>query len=321
MLAGIAFCYAGCSLALAGSSRYAELPTPPAAEAPTNDNTASESSTKIEAISNLETVGFDAPSTPDVVQPQPVSSPPYDPMANYTTPNSPHLSFETSACDRCSHWFTGVSVGVTRIGFVNGVYAVSDDKTSASVRPYLGWESYQGVGFRVRAWLYGVDPIGMTSGTGMLFPLEIESATLDFELYKRFQVDTTAVVLGAGSRAARIAFAFQNGSEDDLTAGGLSAFTEISHPFLIGPNSEWSWVGGGKISVLNGEAEFDNLVGYSSVDGSMSIVEANIGLQYRGRGPNADFLFQLLLEEQLWDTNAHGQITFSTASLGAGWEW
>ncbi|WP_425396311.1 hypothetical protein [Aeoliella sp.] len=305
-----------CVWCSAGESRYAALPVDPSiepvAEVP-------ESNQEAPAVAPASFAAPPAPATPPVAV-----EPAYDPMSAYNP-----MAAEMPVClpqvsdslDGCSHWFGGVDVGITTVSHTNSTFAFNKNRTGLSLQPYVGWESYSGAGFRVQAWLFGVETEAFTAGTGAPFDIETGAAVIDFDLYKRLQIDDTRLVVGVGGRAVGIGMTFPDDTEDSIGAGGLSAFVDGYHPFYVGPHSEWGFIGGGRISALSGEAELDNLPAYSRTDGMMPITEANLGIQYLRHREFSAFLMQLQVEKQLWHTNIFGQFTYTTTALRFGWEW
>jgi hypothetical protein len=263
-------------------------------------------------------VSFEAPPAPT---PAYLTDSEYAPTHEYPPVYESTPSIAPVTYDACSHWFAGVDLGVTAVSFTTGGFAVADDEVGLSLRPYVGWESYEGTGFRVRGWFYGVDTQAVAASTLTPFDLEISAASLDIDFYKRLQVDATSLVLGAGSRAAGTSLQLPDGSENSWGGGGLSAFADIYHPFRTTPHSEWGWTGGARLSYLTGEIEFAGDDPYSEADSIVHIGEAHLGIQYRRHFERSDFVFQVQAERAAWQSNVMNDIAFATTNFRFGWEW
>ncbi|QDU53954.1 hypothetical protein [Aeoliella mucimassa] len=272
---------------------------------------------------------FAPPAASD--EPQMVYIPPgsmtpgsYDPAVVYQeTAIGPQLTPSLVACSTNyrAHWFGGTDIGITTMSFTSSAFALDEDRTSVSVRPYIGFENSEGLGFRVQAWMTGMEPQAIAGGSGAPMDLETGAAIIDFEIYKRLQVDTLELMLGVGGRGAGLGFTFADDSEDTIGGGGLTAFAEGYHPLRTTYCSEWGVFGGGRISMLAGTAELDNSVNYSRADGTLSISEANLGIRYRRHLAASDFVFQFQVEKQLWDTNFFDQVAYTTTGMRFGLEW
>ena len=219
------------------------------------------------------------------------------------------------------HWYAGCDVGITSISYASNNFALNNDRSSLSLRPYLGWESRTGTGFRVQAWMTGMEGEAIRAGTGTPFDVDSGSAILDFDMYRRLQFDTTELTLGVGARSAGFGFGYADDTEDTIAGGGLSAFAEGYYRLRSTECSEWGMFGSGRISMLAGTFELDNSSSFSEADGTFSINEANMGVRYRRHLQRSDFLFQFQVEQQMWNTNTFGNIGYTTTGCRFGWEW
>lgn len=232
----------------------------------------------------------------------------------------PCVSRSTRGCQRYDPWFAGADVGVTDVSYASSSFSIVDDETGVSVRPYLGWESRRGVGFRMQAWLFGANTAALPASEEEVFELSVGAATLDIDFYRRFNLDDTTLAVGAGVRSAAAMFEFPNEAETTVSGGGVSLFLEGYHPFRITECSEWALIGVGRISVLDGQTEFEGPE-TTRVDAGLLIAEAGLGVEYRRHLPSADLIFQVRTEVQNWASGTMPDITFATTAFRFGAEW
>lgn len=266
------------------------------------------------------------PSQPTPLPPPSVTAPQFETMdseavqAEYQimaagTPYSP------SSCHFCSHYTAGVDVGATRPGYASGLFALNDDSVGVSVRPYLGWEDSDGVGLRVRGWIYGNEHDALYDDPLLPLTVDLSAYTIDFDLYKRFCFDRTSLAIGAGPRVAELEFENPGNFAINWGGGGLSIFADLYHPFYVGPDSEWGWLAGGRLSYLSGEVRFASGDPYPQVDHVMDMGEAYIGLEYRRHFGWSDLVARFLVEHQVWHSNVSPPVGFDTIGGRIGWEW
>ncbi len=251
---------------------------------------------------------------PGTIAPPAIS---YDSPDEYDTDDCP----VTYSAGYWEHWYAGCDLGITSMSYASSSYALNFDRSSMSLRPYVGWESDKGTGVRVQAWMTGMEADAMMAGSGTSFKLDTGAAILDLDIYRRLLIDATELTLGVGARSAGFGFGYTNDTEDTIAGGGLSAFVEGYYPLRYTECSEMGMFGSGRISMLSGTMELDNSSSYSRADGTFSINEANMGLRYRQHLEQSDFLFQFQVEQQMWNTNAFGNIGYTTTGCRFGWEW
>lgn len=325
---GIVFCSCAAScLAATDNSAYANLPpnAGPSTEQPT------ERKIEYAPLGDPWRTGNSIPLAPSQLIAPPQASP--LPRANtvpqadgaitpasFAPPGFSPSQPPVRAFNHSSHWYAGADVGATQVDYTSSI-AIADDNVAASVRPYIGWESWSGVGIRLNAWLYGVDTEALEGGTSNRFGLEVRAVTVDIDWYKNFQIDETSLKVGVGSSGAQVDFEFPDLTVDSIEAGGISLFAEGYHPISVSHASEWGFFGGGRTRVLSGELNFDNSTLYTRASSTLTVNEAHLGIQYLRQMEDLDLVARFFIEHQIWRSNAINDISFETIGGRLGLAW
>ncbi len=244
-----------------------------------------------------------------------------DPLVDAALTCPANVTGIDSDCANCWHWSAGVDLGATEAMFSSGAFAISDDETGFSARPYIIWEGAKGNGIRVQGWIFGVDSEAMFATTHERFELELATTIVDVDLFRRLQLQATSILVGAGARGAKTKLTFPNNASERWSGAGLSTFAEFYHADHVTPVSEWGWIGGARLSFLDSDATFLNDNPYPQADHILTIGEGYLGCQYRRHLVASDFVFQTRFERQVWMSNITTDLAFDTTSVRVGFEW
>jgi hypothetical protein len=236
-------------------------------------------------------------------------------------------------------WYAGVDLLLFRPSYTTSLastypnsFTFSEDEGFAALRPYVGWESLEGIGVRFRGWGFS-DEYDLETDRRDDFltrKFKFEAATIDIDLYKRISFSRTQLVVGGGVKAAYELIDYDISPliniaiphERTTATSGVSTFLEVRHVFCSTEVSEWSMIGRGRLGALSGRYEYRDR-GQRLYEGAdaMLTVEGAIGLEYLRHFKHHDFVFQYLAESQTWDSDQLGKLGFDGASLRFGFQW
>ncbi|TWT76886.1 hypothetical protein Pla123a_23100 [Posidoniimonas polymericola] len=226
------------------------------------------------------------------------------------------------ACTACyDPWSAGVEFGITRFVHTNGNFALIDDEVGASFRPYLGYETPEGVGVRGSVFIAAAESVAIDADDSSLFEANPVALSIDIELYRRLRFDSFELLLGAGAQGAGYGFEFPDGGDTTWAGGGGSLMAEGRQLIHVSPCSEWSVIGGGQVGYLLGEKSYSSPPGYDDVGLTMTTGRAYLGFEYRRHLSRGDLLFQLKGETQVWRADGMPGMGLDTTGFQFGAAW
>jgi hypothetical protein len=184
-----------------------------------------------------------------------------------------------------------------------------------SPRIVFGYEDSCGLGARVRYWNFD-DTIRVLDPS--TFDLELN--VVDVEATNRICFRSTDVVLGGGFRYAHWGIDDDEGDEVDLNAYGLTMAADVHTPLCVSPCTCWSFVYGGRLSLLFGDWEGENLImtSWDVRDDNLLVTELYTGIEYLRSFDGYDLFARAVTEFQNWrsDVLASPDTGPSTDSIG-----
>jgi hypothetical protein len=280
------------------------------------------------------------PSPQPVVQPSAEIPPPYSPPVAVAQPYDQLFSqqppvpapvLEQAVCApewcespyRNSAWRLELDLVPTVPRVSDVAFGDWDDDGSLALRLNLGFEDVDGIGMRLLLW--GIDH-------DMDIPVsdvELQASTLYFDFYKRFFVENTELVLGAGPSAARLEYDIAALSEQATFKGsGLTVFGEAFYPLARYRKTDIGSVARARVAILSGQWDDDGtpFVGDTNND-MMTIMELGWGFELRRRfGKHEDKYWHIdfVPEIQRWDSSSLSDLAdpgFDGTSINFGLAW
>jgi hypothetical protein len=225
-----------------------------------------------------------------------------------------------AGCDVCSNNYCGRFYGEIQLLWVRP--HVSEDwigKLSEShdfaPRYVLGYEDRCGLGGRVRYWRYDDEVDVLWTEDSIAFQLDV----LDVEVTNRFQLCRTDIVLAGGFRYAGWDLRCYDNGVVDIDAYGLTMAADLSTLVCCHGCNRWSFVYGGRLSILGGDWEGDNALidtipGYPGVrDDSLLVHELYAGVEYAYCHCEYDLYMRAVFEMQNWRSDV-----LSEPGIGTG---
>jgi hypothetical protein len=214
-----------------------------------------------------------------------------------------------AALPRSQNWEIGFEIGFNNL-YLAGPAFGNYDPFGTTIGFSGGDELDTGYGFRFELWSFAQDD-GQSQ-----FDVETSATTFDFDLYKRFSISCSSLIVGAGTRVAELDFrdtAIDRHCRFD--GGGMDFFGAWDHPLYIGQKWDLSFIGLGRMSILRGDwrDKTGGLVPDTNND-VMTILEASWGIEFRRRfGRNLDHFWYIngLFDIQDW------QSSWMTANVGS----
>lgn len=199
----------------------------------------------------------------------------------------------------------------------------SDDHAAAGPRITFGYEGRNGGGVEFRFSGVAFDELGVfglaPSPGDLPVPSEMRVFQFDTDFYQRLWIGDTSLVVSAGLRGAELGFQIGSAAEEVTNAFGLGGGLALNRPLHRTDRSSLAWIAHGRFSALAGDIESPEDTRYA--DGTLSILEAGLGLECRNRWGRGDFVTRGLLEYQHWDSNMMTPVSFAGASFGVGYQW
>jgi hypothetical protein len=148
-----------------------------------------------------------------------------------------------------------------------------------SQRYVVGYEDCCGLGGRVRYWNYN-DHVPVLDPSCIDFDMGV----LDLEITNRFCFRSTELVVAGGFRYASWGMTDATQYEVDLDAYGLTMAADFSTLIACYGCSQWSFVYGGRLSILGGSWEGDNYIIDTIVtpevrDDNLLVHELHVGVE------------------------------------------
>jgi hypothetical protein len=228
-------------------------------------------------------------------------------------------------CGPCSDAYCGKYYGEVQMLFIRP--HVSEDwvgKLSEShgfsQRYVVGYEDCCGLGGRVRYWNYN-DHVPVLDPSCIDFDMGV----LDLEITNRFCFRSTELVVAGGFRYASWGMTDATQYEVDLDAYGLTMAADFSTLIACYGCSQWSFVYGGRLSILGGSWEGDNYIIDTIVtpevrDDNLLVHELHVGVEYRYHYCHYDLFVRATYEMQNWhsDVLSEPEIGTGIAPLSIG---
>ncbi len=253
-----------------------------------------------------------------------------------------------------------------------------EDVYYVTPRITLGWESKSGYGIRGRLWGYEAEtetqllfyspfyisafttprdfafrsippgnPFIETSPTEHTTGYSLRTGSLDADFYKRFVVDETSIILGAGLKSVAFQIEVPSLGENTNLGVGLGLFSDVRHLIYRTEQIELSLVGSGRVGFLSGEVRRELFTVYSisptagssndanlvvgtgsepitfveEKDADMVISEASLGLEWQRNLGWSVLTLRAQYETQLWNTDVSDDLTFNGGAVKAGLAW
>ena len=185
-----------------------------------------------------------------------------------------------------------------------------------SSRYVLGYEDGCGLGARVRYWSYDHAQDVLTDGDTIRFELDV----FDLEATNHFCFNRTDLVLAGGLRVANMDLGDDGGDHADIDALGITMAADVRTRLYSRCCNTWSWVYGGRISILggdwNGDNDFINTIGPAEVrDDNLFVSELYAGLEYGYNYNGWDLFSRVTFEMQNWRSDVLGEVSTTTDSI------
>ena len=203
-------------------------------------------------------------------------------------------------------WSAEVQFSFLRSHIVETATTKFAEEFELAPRFILGYENSQGQGARVRYWHYGhyVDN-NLNPGNGIRTQLDV----VDLEATSRFSGCRTDVVLSGGVRFGHFEFTEFNPiplTEDLL---GLTAAVEAESLICCNCNRDWSFVYGGRLSILAGDLQQQTI--FEIRDDNWRVYEIHAGAEYGCCRCGYDMYCRFMFEVQNWHLDS-----FNVDSIG-----
>lgn len=190
-----------------------------------------------------------------------------------------------------------------------------------SPRFVLGYEDACGIGGRVRYWRFDHEVDVLSDALSDNETIRFGMDVWDVEATNHLRFRRTDVLLSGGIRIADMDLTDENGDEAGVDALGLTMAADIRTRLCSYCYNSWSFVYGGRVSVLGGDwNESNDLVTADSRDDNLVVQELWTGLEY-GYAYNAwDLYTRVTFELQNWhsDVLAQNSNTDSIGYIGPG---
>lgn len=172
-----------------------------------------------------------------------------------------------------------------------------------STRYVLGYEDCCGLGGRARFWHYK-DHVTVLDPACIRTQLDV----LDLEVTNRYSLNRTDIVLGGGFRYAGWELADDDWDRVELDAFGLTLAADLRTALCCYGCNQWSFVYGGRLSVLAGDWRGDNDIidtfsGAEVRDDNLLVHELYAGIEYVYRHCGYDLITRAAFEMQNWHSD------------------
>lgn len=209
-----------------------------------------------------------------------------------------------------------------------------DDQNGLGLRFILGYEDPRGLGVRGRFFGLGQDI------EAEFEDVDMRAGAFDLDLYKRFFIDDSELVLGGGGSSRTLKFDQDGNGYSKYSGGGVSMFVEGFVPLMEFPKSTLGQAGRARVTLTTGNWNDTTDQGPNGVPGpenivprtdhdSLTVVEFGWGLEYRhrfGKLEDHSWYVALMLEHQRWQsdwmTNFLGSsVSFTGLNFSTGLAW
>jgi hypothetical protein len=214
-----------------------------------------------------------------------------------------------------SFWFGSVDL-MMMTPKAAGVAARIDSESIVAPRGIVGWESRRNLGLRARFWSTTSESDVYLGGSGPI-EIDLKPTRFDFDVYRRFIIDDSSLLIGAGVTAAEMEFEVEPISAFFDRGAGVQFFAEGRHRLTRSSIADTTLFARGRWAGLTGKWEAPSGT-YVEGDSNMDILEAAIGVEWRRRFKTADLVLQYSMESQTWDATFTEHVGFigSVFSIG-----
>ncbi len=203
------------------------------------------------------------------------------------------------------HCFADVQLNFLRLHLMEGSVGKLGERYELSPRFTLGYDGGDGIGGRVRYWLYDRQtPI--LGGGG----LRVEMNVIDLEATHRFQVGRSDLITAAGFRWAGIDLVDADGDGVGTNLAGLTAAADGHTPIGNYQGGQLAGVYGARWCILGGDwagSSHNDLVPGSLQDDNVVVESVYVGLQYATCLRNCNLVGRLAFEMQNWHSDVLSQ--------------
>jgi hypothetical protein len=209
-----------------------------------------------------------------------------------------------------------------------------DDQTGLGLRFILGYENPEGLGVRGRFFGMGQDV------EAEFEDVDLTAGAFDFDLYKRFFIEDSELVLGGGGGSRTLKFEQQGNGYSKYSGGGLGMFVEGFIPLMEFPKSSLGQVGRARATLTTGNWNDTTDQGPGGHPGpgniipgtghdSLTVYEFGWGLEYRhrfGEMEDHSWYIALLIEHQRWQSDwmsnfLGSSVSFTGLNFSTGLSW
>jgi hypothetical protein len=235
---------------------------------------------------------------------------------------------------RTSSWSIATEIIPVNSHVVHPDFGSWTDDGGLALRLIVGYEDPRGLGVRGRFWGMGQDVEAYSED------VELRAGAFDLDLYKRFYIDDSELVLGGGGSGRSLEFRQQGNGHSRFRGDGLSLFVEGFVPLMDFPKSALGQVGRARVTLTTGNWDDTSDQGPNGVPGpenivpgtdhdSMTVVEFAWGLEYRrrfGDGEDHSWYIALMAEHQRWQSDwmanfMGSSISFTGLNISTGVSW
>ncbi len=219
----------------------------------------------------------------------------------------------------CGHYYAEVQINFLRAHVNEDVVGKLSEQYEWSPRFILGYEDACGVGARLRYWRYANYSPEVGGGGGLRFDFNVT----DIELTNRFQGRNTDIVFAGGFRYASTDIEAGTGT-DGADLIGLTMAVDLKTLLCCDCGSTWSWVYGGRVSILGGDWDGNGpLIDTEVRDDNVMVYEMYGGVEYGCNYCGNDIFARLAFEMQNWHSDVLGSnsATDSIGFIGPGFHF
>lgn len=197
--------------------------------------------------------------------------------------------------------------------------ALADIEASGFVAPRwnFGWESSRNLGLRGRVMTTTAQADVYLNGVGPL-DMEISPTRVDFDVYRRFLIDDSSLLVGAGVTAAEMEFEIEPVAPFRDRGAGVQFFAEGRHRLGRSSVADLTLLARGRWASLSGEWEAPDSNINVSGNGYIEILEAAFGLEWRRRFSTADLILQCSMESQTWQSTYTEEVSLLGTVFSVG---
>ena len=183
-----------------------------------------------------------------------------------------------------------------------------DAESFVAPRGTVGWESSRNLGLRARFWSTTAESDLFINGMGPI-AMDIKPTRFDFDVYRRFLIDDSSLIVGGGVTAAEMEFDVEPIPALFDRGAGVQFFAEGRHRLARSSVADTTIFARGRWASLTGKWEAPGGA-FDEGDSNMEILEAAFGVEWRRRFKTADLILQYSMESQTWDATFTENVNF-----------